>query len=406
MDRLLKTTFRRNVDRMPVFVKKLLTKKKVERILSQLMSEADLQQCLVDPTAKDQIIQKCMQKNHAVANKIVQNIEATLSNNAHFKDLDDNRKKQIREDMLFCWYGYGFKIDEYIMYHFWDINIDHESRYSFLSDKELYAFRFCANDFTKTVYADKASAYHFLKKYYKRDMIVVTGEKDREAFIEFACAKQALVKKPLDLAHGDGVSLVQISEPSPENYVKYFESIKDEGEILFEEVIEQHAAMKVFNADSLNTIRVYTLNTKNGIVIPTSIIRTGRLGSFVDNVSSGGVSARIDVDTGTIITDAIDKFGNRYVKHPDTQLQFKGFAIPQWDDLIGACKEAATLTPELRFLGWDMAYSKDNGWVIVEVNTAPGMTATQASALSGFKKDFMNILPDMGLMIPFRFRKL
>ena len=116
----------------------------------------------------------------------------------------------------------------------------------------------------------------------------------------------------------------------------------------------------------------------------------------MDNVSSGGISCLIDVDSGVII-HASDKKSAFFVSHPDTGKQIIGFKMPQWEEAKTLVNELAAVVPSNRFTGWDLALT-DNGWVLVEANARGQFDSPQLTG-SGCKPLMDSILSEMNLPV-------
>lgn len=177
----------------------------------------------------------------------------------------------------------------------------------------------------------------------------------------------------------------------------YFESFLEKRPVLLEELIEQSTEMSRFNESSVNTVRVMTFNTRSGIITPFGFFRTGRNNSFVDNAAIGGVFATIDTKRGIVCSEGCDEKGNHYPTHPDSGMVMKGFILPDWEQALLLCKEAAGKTPNLKYLAWDLAHTSDRGWMIVEVNTS-GQMIDQIGTLTGTKAELKVIMRDMDLL--------
>ena len=151
----------------------------------------------------------------------------------------------------------------------------------------------------------------------------------------------------------------------------------------------------IFNPSSLNTVRCITFYTKNGVVAPPylSFFRTGRRGSFVDNASKGGIACGIDSVSGRLATDAYAQYyGERYACHPDSGIQFKGYQLPEWEKLLGMCKEMSAQLPSVKFISWDMAHADKDGWVVVEGNSHGAIDFQQLFWNRGLKADIEEIV--------------
>ena len=150
------------------------------------------------------------------------------------------------------------------------------------------------------------------------------------------------------------------------------------GTPLVEEYIYQHPDMAKFHPGSLNTLRVNTFNDLSGnLVIKAVSLKTGRGTSCCDNMAAGGVWAPVDIYTGTVIGDGIDKTCHRYEKHPDTGTVFKGFVIPEFAKLMNKVEEYVGLFGNLHFVGWDIAVKENGDIELIEANPIPELTYIQ-----------------------------
>ncbi len=114
--------------------------------------------------------------------------------------------------------------------------------------------------------------------------------------------------------------------------------------------------------------------------------RTGRQGQIVDNAGAGGILSVIDVDTGKILTDGSDEKNHSFDRHPDSNIVYKGWQIPRWDDLLLLVKEIhLSLPKEFVYVGFDFALTKD-GWDLIEGNW--GQMLGQIAEQRGIKKEF------------------
>ena len=86
---------------------------------------------------------------------------------------------------------------------------------------------------------------------------------------------------------------------------------------ILEEIVVQHPDMASLCPTSVNTCRIATLlgDKKQGIVY--AFLRIGN-GKVMDNVDCGGMAARIDLESGKLLTVGADKQGNTFTKHPMT----------------------------------------------------------------------------------------
>mgnify|MGYP002246988329 CR=1 FL=1 len=79
----------------------------------------------------------------------------------------------------------------------------------------------------------------------------------------------------------------------------------------------------------MNTLRIITLVTQKESSNGCSF-RCGNGEKCTDNFHHFGLAAIIDIQTGIVVTPAIDKLNQKYYIHPRTKEQIVGFKIPSW----------------------------------------------------------------------------
>ena len=158
---------------------------------------------------------------------------------------------------------------------------------------------------------------------------------------------------------------------------------------ILEEIVVQHPEMSKLCPTSVNTCRIATLlgDKQQGIVY--AFLRIGN-GKVMDNVDCGGMAARIDLDSGKLLTVGADKQGNTYTNHPITGTPIVGFTIPYWEEAKAMCLEAAQKVPQMRFVAWDVAITPD-GPTFIEGNSFPSHAVPQFAA---HYPDGIGILPE------------
>jgi hypothetical protein len=163
---------------------------------------------------------------------------------------------------------------------------------------------------------------------------------------------------------------------------------------LFEEQLSQDRVLSQFCSDTINTIRVVTMNSSgNDSRIVGASIRFGRMGGYVDNLAQGGVSVSLDIETGELFDYGMREYDlTKYYEHPDTKVQFAHVIIPQWPAIKELIDHVGALLPPFREIGWDIALTPD-GPVIVELNTGTGVYSVQMGPKYGIAKAFKNCIP-------------
>lgn len=153
-----------------------------------------------------------------------------------------------------------------------------------------------------------------------------------------------------------------------------FEKNLDPGYIL-EERVRNHPEIDKIYPNSLNTLRLVTIRTRDGkqhLLHP--YIKFGSGGLHVDNLSAGGLFALID-ENGCLGA-GYDEAGNRYDVHPDTGEQLTGRTMPCFQEAYDLALEASRAFGFMGTLGWDIGVTAD-GPVIIEGNTRWGADTYQ-----------------------------
>lgn len=289
-----------------------------------------------------------------------------------------------------------YQIDLYEYFYFGMQRRTESELREYIGNREKTALTQRMNDPSlKHLFDNKAETYELFKPFYKREMVLVRidNAEDRAAFAAFVERHEEFVVKPIDLYFGVGVRKVERRDKSADEL--YAEIVRERiFGFVAEELIVQHEATAHFHPQSLNTVRFPTIRQDDGVKLWYPFLRMGKGESFVDNISSGGVAALIDPETGVLVK-AASHYAADVQEHPDTHAFIPGYRLPQWDEAVAMVKELARVVPEMRYVGWDLALS-DKGWVLVEGNAAAQMSTQQCLSGHGYRSEFMAELKKMG----------
>ena len=298
--------------------------------------------------------------------------------------------EKTKNQMLFDCMAYGFSPDEFNYYRLIEKTPEEKRTYSTDLDRKMMQYQL--SDFKDLQYVfDKTATYEKFSKYFKRDAISIASKKDYGVFEIFAKTHDVMVIKKVSASSGHGVSIESIDK---KHLQKQFMSIIAQGKCSIEEKIQQADILGQFNPSSINTVRIMTFNTNHGVVVGPCFFRTGKAGSYVDNGGSGGIMVGLNGNTGVLDSDGYDEYPKVYEEHPDSMIRFKGFQLPEWDKCIKLVNEMAQLIPRVGYVGWDMAYTKNKGWVIVEANGGSHIM-TQLMYRKGCKEEIEGYMNDM-----------
>mgnify|MGYP000844348702 FL=1 len=235
---------------------------------------------------------------------------------------------------------------------------------------------------------DKTQFNALFKKYIPRKWLLIHDETLLDDLAKLTAGQTQLIGKPLEGSSGQGI--LKFTEKDWAQGPEAFKRLLLEKNIgILEEIVVQHPDMAKLCPTSVNTCRIATLlgDKKQGIVY--AFLRIGN-GKVMDNVDCGGMAARIDLESGKLLTVGADKQGNTYEKHPMTGTPIVGFTIPYWEEAKAMCLEAAQVVPQMRFVAWDVAITP-NGPTFIEGNSFPSHAVPQFAA---HYPDGIGILPE------------
>ena len=156
--------------------------------------------------------------------------------------------------------------------------------------------------------------------------------------------------------------------------------------------IRQHPDFARLNPDSVNTVRVNSLLTEDGVSIPSAAVRIGAPGADRVAVGDGGFYAEI-LEDGSVNRRAL--MNSVKWKDPgrgrEEQVLHKliwtsdfangrydaAYRIPAMDKIRSLVR---TLHPRLghfRWVGWDWTVDEEGEPVLIEFNGSPGLTPSQ-----------------------------
>lgn len=299
---------------------------------------------------------------------------------------DKNYINDLIKDIKLCYVKFLAKPYEYFLLGF-DKKTSTE-RKEILTDiiKDIYCCKYAhISNFNKL--SDKFSFYECMKPYFKRDACIIRNNKDLDAFISFTLKHNKFIAKPNKGSFGKSTNIYTIDN-NAESIFNLL--IKNKTQWIIEELIIQVPEMAQFNSSSVNSIRIPTFRTSKGIKIFGAFMRTGRKGSVVDNAGIGGIFVKIDDQTGKVVSNGFNESNECYEYHPDSNIKFKGFQIPKWNELVSLSIECHSKLPNHKYIGWDFALT-NKGWVLMEGNWGQFL-CQQVSSQRPMKKEFVSLI--------------
>ena len=198
-----------------------------------------------------------------------------------------------------------------------------------------------------------------------------------EDFLAFIDGEEKILYKPIRGTAGRGQIIYRLDgSRTPEDI---FAEIKSLPRGILETWIHQHEALNALYPGAVHIARLHTIHdgTAKDILVYGSNLSIAFKGELANTCLDNTLSAQVDDNTGVVTTIAFDDQYNFYETTPATGVPIKGFQLPDWDKVLELVKRAAARIPEMRFIGWDVAFTPE-GPVLVEGNGLPGNCGIQS----------------------------
>ena len=297
-------------------------------------------------------------------------------------------------DILYCGVAYGAGYQDYWLYEFENLNRAQRKTYVARGFNNRLVCLLNSKE-EREQFSDKGNFNRRYQTFLGRAFLDLTKCSEKE-FLQFAKEHQIFAAKPPKGCCGKGFEKVEVTQET--DLSKLFQRLKEDGRTIVEEYLRQHPTLEKIYPSSINTLRIGTMNHGGVVTAIYGLLRIGNRGNVVDNINSGGMCAPIDLQSGIITEKACDKEGMVYTFHPVTGAEIKGVEIPFWQESLKLCVDAAKLTPEIGYIGWDVCVTPQ-GPVLVEGNEFPGHDLLQLPAHTpqkiGMKPMFLKLVPEL-----------
>jgi hypothetical protein len=291
-------------------------------------------------------------------------------------------------DYLFLLIFRGFAFNDYLNYELYNKSFKERMTYVSVKDQDKF-YELVSPSLYKESFSNKTKFMKLFKDYVKRDFIDKSnGIND---LVKFLNKNEEIIVKPIDGLGGANVTKLK-SKNIKNIDLFYNEMVKNN--YLVEELVKQHKSLAEFSSSSVNTIRIMTSNINSNPQVIFATLRVGNGKSHVDNFHQGGMASLINIETGFLTSEAVDKNLNRYKYHPLSKKAFKGYKIPYFDEAKELVLKASKVVPEIKVVGWDVAITPD-GPVIIEGNRRAGFDIVQVVSGIGRKDIIKSILKEL-----------
>lgn len=273
------------------------------------------------------------------------------------------------------------------------INLTNEEKNTYVTAKSFYRIMHYLNNYDYIyIFHDKLIFNKFFKEYIKRDYINLK-KSTVDQFKKFLDKHDVVFAKDPVGECGYGIKRIEVNKVEDKD--KLYEELINNKQFLVEEEIIQSDELNEINPNVVSSFRIVTLVKDGQAYILNNALRVNQ-----DKANVIGCTNDLYfsfAEDGTIDSNVIDDYGNVYEKHPLTGKKFSEVKVKDVKKAFELCKKAALEVQEVRYVGWDVAFS-NKGPVIVEGNEYPGYGIFQFYKLKnkkyGHLKEIQDIIDD------------
>ena len=293
-------------------------------------------------------------------------------------------------DVVWSALRYGISFHEYYYYGFYQKPAELRSEYASMGFMYRYQKKMNPPE-KRSMLADKNKFDNAFAEFMHRDLMKPLSATIDE-MANFMNGREKVVLKRSTGGGGKNVEILKIKEEKITPQM-----VKEEAEAknfdILEEFVQQHEDLQRLSPNSLNTVRFITQLKQDGSVdVVGASLRMG-IYKNTDNLSSGGITCKIDVETGKIdsLGYAFDITQPLCEVHPVSGIALIGFQVPHWEKVKAMCIKAASKYDDNKSVGWDVAIKQD-GPLLIEGNHDWGARVWQMPAGHGLKPDLEKYL--------------
>lgn len=290
-------------------------------------------------------------------------------------------------DTAICTLRYGSGLQDYLNFQFY--NKKHAQRKTYVSVGYLDKVITKLSNIKWSPYISNKTNFHKnYGQFSRRDFYDPdTGMEGLKAFLE---RNPVFIYKPQIGQCGEGVAKLNADEITDLN--AFYEKAMAE-KACIEELVKQHPAWEALCPGCVNTMRIITGAAKGKSWILFASTRVGSGKGVADNFHMGGSAVLIDMQTGKLTGNGIDKKLNEH-EYSATGIRYDGYEVPYWEEIKQMVLDAALVNDQIHFIGWDVAVT-ENGPLIIEGNRGSGFDLPQVITKRGMKDMLDTLIKDV-----------
>lgn len=209
-----------------------------------------------------------------------------------------------------------------------------------------------------------------------------------------------IVKPTLETGRGKGVHLFcykegkWISDENKQMSLAYLEK-EYKHDFIIQECIEPSEFIRQFNPDSYSTCRIFTYRSviDGNLHFLGGFLRIGDLGSFRDNISTGGYAIPI-LENGVLASFASNGTRNKFGVVNGVDLEKNRLSVPNFRGVLDLAFLGASMNPMNRVLCFDIILDHNNVPHIIEINLRAQTIMTMQTTYKTFFGEYTDEIID------------
>lgn len=256
-------------------------------------------------------------------------------------------------DIFICKIKYKANLNDYKMFSMYLLN-NKERKTLLTSGKNLVLANKLNNNSQLHIFLYKNEFNDVFNDYLKRKWMFI-NRKNYNEFESFIKNMDYIIAKPNNNTNGKKIEKIKVGEYDIKKLYNY---LKDKDLLLIEEVIKQHDYLNKLYNKSINRVTVVTILYNDITYIISMNLNLGN-NSIVDSLKRGGMTNKIDIETGTSLHPFCDRGLNNYYFHPITKEKINNIKLPYINEVKSLVKDLSKIIKTVRYVSWDIAITNN-----------------------------------------------
>lgn len=269
-------------------------------------------------------------------------------------------------DIFICKIKYKANLNDYKMFSMYLLN-NKERKTLLTSGKNLVLANKLNDNSQLHIFLYKNEFNDVFNDYLKRKWMFI-NRKNYNEFESFIKNMDYIIAKPNNNTNGKKIEKIKVGEYDIKKLYNY---LKDKDLLLIEEVIKQHDYLNKLYNKSINRVTVITLLYNDITYIISMNLNLGN-NSIVDSLKRGGMTNKIDIETGTSLHPFCDRGLNNYYFHPITKEKINNIKLPYINEVKSLVKDLSKIIKTVRYVSWDIAITND-GPILLGASSLPNI---------------------------------